>query len=76
MDRKLKLRDVLAYLEDADTIQVGVTDEDEWDDYTEIRVRSSLLTAFSDWIITDMGAELSNDEDPMPVIRVQIRRPE
>ena len=76
MDRKMKLCDLLAYLEDREAIQVGVADEDYWDSCTEIFAGSSLLTACHDWDITAMGAELSNDEDPIPIIRVMIKRPD
>ena len=76
MDRKMKLRDLLAYLENREAIQVGVADEDYWDNCTEIYAGSSLLTACHDWDITAMGAELSNDEDPIPIIRVMIKRPD
>ena len=76
MDRKMKLRDLLAYLEDREAIQVGVADEDYWDSCTEIYAGSSLLTACYDWDITCMGAELSNDEDPIPIIRIMIKRPD
>ena len=77
MDRKMKLRDLLAYLNEQETIQIGVTGENEWSEYTEIRARSSLLTPFFEWIITEMGAEDSDDgENVVPVIRVLIRRPD
>ena len=76
MDKKMKLRDLLAYLEDRETLQIGVAEEDSWDDCTEIYAGSSLLTAFYDWDITCMGAELSNEEDPIPVIRIMIKRPD
>lgn len=76
MDRKMKLRDLLAYLEDREAIQVGVADEDNWEDCTEIYAGSSLLTACYDWDITAMGAELSKDEDLIPIIRVMIKRPD
>ena len=45
MDRTMKLRDLLAYLDDSEAIQVCVADEDCWDNYTEIYAGSSLLTA-------------------------------
>lgn len=77
MDRMIKLRDLLAYLDDEETIQVGVTGENEWSEYTEIRASSSLLTPFFEWSITEMGAEESYGENnAVPVIRVMIRRPD
>lgn len=77
MDRMIKLRDLLAYLDDEETIQVGVIGENEWSECTEIRASSSLLTPFFEWSITEMGAEESYGENNVvPVIRVLIRRPD
>lgn len=82
MEKRLKLRDIIGYLdltkeiETNSPIQIGFTNGDGWDSYTEISTASPLLSAYYDWDITDMGVELSNAEDPIPVIRVLIRRPE
>ena len=82
MDRKMKLRDIIGFIDltkDLETnspMQVGIDGENCWDDCTEISAASPLLMAYYDWDITAMGAELSNDEDPIPVIRVLIRKPD
>lgn len=82
MDKKMKLRDIIGYLdltkelETNSPIQIGFTNGGGWDSYTEISTASPLLSAYYDWDITDMGAELSDDEDPIPVIRVLIRKPD
>lgn len=76
MKGKLKLRDLICYFEPDELIQIGVKYEDEWDDCIDIKAGNSLLVAYYDWDISCMGAELNNDEDPIPVLRVMIEKPE
>lgn len=79
MERTLMLKDLLPYLIDdavVDFIQIGIDGEDEWDTCIDIPASSSLLKTCYDWPVTCMGAELSNNADPFPVVRVMIRRPE
>lgn len=62
--RSLKLRDVLAYLnqgnpEDSDMVQI-VTGNREWEDYEEVNASSELLKPFLDYYIWCMGPAKSD----------------
>ena len=72
LKRKLKLSDLLAYLEGDEVIQIVNEVADEWDHYTNIEAGSILLAPFYEWDVICMGAEFYTDE---PVIRVSIKQP-
>lgn len=76
MSRILLLRDLLAYLEPDEPMQIGIADEDEWSDCIDIKAGSPLLKAYSDWDISCLGAETDNSGHEIPVIRVMIKKPE
>lgn len=52
--RSLKLRDVLAYLDDTDMVQI-VTGNREWEDYDELNAISELLKPFLDYYVWCMA---------------------
>ena len=72
MDRHLKLRDLIAYLEDNEPMQIGIKGENDWDDCIELAAGSTLLKAYYDWDISEMGAVAGG----VSVIRVLIKKPE
>ena len=73
LKRKLKLGDLIAYLEGDEVIQIVFDVADSWDHYTNIEAGSLLLVPFYEWNVICMGAEFDTDE---PVIRVSIKQPE
>ena len=75
MNEKIKLKQILWFLrqcEPADKIQV-VFDDQEWEDFTEVRADSKLLDAFQDYIVKDLAAEFQVENDNIPVFRVSIK---
>ena len=72
MERKIKLGDLIAYLGNADPMQIGIKGENDWDNCIELAAGSTLLKAYYDWDISEMGAV----DGGVSVIRVLIKRPE
>ena len=74
MDRHLKLKDIIPYLDQNDVrLQVVVCDENEWEDFMEFWPDSSLLVPFYEWPVRCLAAEWQED---YAAIRVSIKRPE